>query len=193
MQRCFIVHGWGGYPDEAWMPWLDRELTAAGFAVQRLSMPHPDTPTIDDWVGALASAVGTPDADTHLVGHSIGCQTIIRYLAGLPENRNAGRVVYVAGWVQRGSLMNLEPEEIPVARPWVETPIDFERARSVSGPSLAILSDDDPVVVPDNDARFHELLGSEVVILHAKGHFSEDSGVTELPEARDFLLRQVVG
>lgn len=189
MKRCFIVHGWGGHPNESFMPWLDRELTAAGFEVARLSMPHPETPTIEDWVGALSDAVGTPDAGTHFVGHSIGCQTVIRYLAGLPGGVRTGRAVYVAGWVQRGSLTGLEPDEVPIAEPWVETSIDFDRARAAVEKSLAILSDDDEVVIPDNERRFRELLGSEVVVLHAKGHFSDDSGVTELPEARDFLVR----
>ena len=169
------------------MPWLDAELSARGFTVWRLPMPHSETPTIDDWVGALSDAVGTPDTDTHFIGHSIGVQTIIRYLALRPDHDRVGRVVCVAGWLERGSLTGLEPDEIPVAKPWVETPVDWERVRMVAGPITAILSDDDPVVVPDNERRFRELLGARVVMEHGKGHFSEDSGVTELPSALSAL------
>ncbi|HTP57049.1 MAG TPA: alpha/beta fold hydrolase [Candidatus Paceibacterota bacterium] len=186
MKRVFIVHGWGGNPDEAWMPWLDRELTAAGFAVTRLVMPHPDEPTIDDWVGALAAAVGTPDTDTHFVGHSIGCQTVMRYIASLPEGTNVGRSVLVAPWF---GLMNLEEDERPVAKPWIETPIDTDQVRRRASAIRAIFSDDDPVVPVDNVGLYRERLGAQTVVLHGKGHFSEDSGVKELPEASDFLVQ----
>lgn len=186
-KRAFIVHGWGGHPDEAWMPWLDRKLASYGFRVYRLSMPNPDEPVIADWVGTLAAAVGTPDRDTHFIGHSIGVQTVLRYLAGLSEHTRVGKVVCVAGWIQRDSLQDLEPDEIPIAKLWMETPIDFTRVRTVAGPILAIFSDNDPVVVPDNDHRFQQLLGAKTITEHGKGHFSDDSGVTELPAALRFL------
>jgi len=31
-KRVFIIHGWDGYLEEGWFPWLKRELEAAGFA-----------------------------------------------------------------------------------------------------------------------------------------------------------------
>ena len=184
MKRVFIVHGWGGNPDEAWMPWLDRELTAAGFDVKRIAMPHPDEPTIHDWVQALADVIGTPDRETNLVGHSVGCQTIMRYLASL-ASPSVGRLVFVAPWF---GLVNLEPGEEPIAKAWLETPIDTDDVRKSAAGILAIFSDDDPVVPLTNVDVFRERLGAQTVVLHGKGHFSADSGVTELPEARDFLL-----
>ncbi len=186
MKRAFIVHGWGGNPDEAWMPWLDRELTTAGFTVQRLAMPHPDEPTIDDWVAALTTAVGTPDADTHFVGHSIGCQTIMRYVAGLPEGERVGKLVLVAPWFR---LMNLQSGEDDIAREWIEKVIDTDKVRRISSGILGIFSDNDPVVPKNNADLYRERLGVQVVMLHAKGHIGEDSGVTELPVARDFLVK----
>jgi predicted alpha/beta hydrolase family esterase len=130
-----------------------------------------------------------PDAETHFVGHSIGCQTVLRYLASLPKDSHAGRVALVAGWIERGSLTGLEPDDVSIAKPWVETPIDFAHAKSVCGPILALLSDDDPVVIPDNERRFREFVGAEVHIEHGKGHYSEDSGVKEVPVVLEFLTR----
>ena len=26
MKRVFIIHGWDGYPEEGWFPWLKEEL-----------------------------------------------------------------------------------------------------------------------------------------------------------------------
>jgi predicted alpha/beta hydrolase family esterase len=183
-KRVFIVHGWGGSPNEAWMPWLDRELTAHGFQVSRLSMPHSDEPTIDDWVSTLAEAVGTLDEETHFIGHSIGVQTVLRYLAGLPESARLGKVVCVAGFF----TLNLRSEDEAIAKPWLETPFNEERVRTVAPEIFALFSDDDPDVPRENQRFFEDRLGAKTIMEHGKGHFSEDSGVTELPAARDFLL-----
>jgi predicted alpha/beta hydrolase family esterase len=148
-------------------------------------MPHTDEPTIDDWVNMLAVAVGTPDADTHFVGHSIGCQTVMRYLAGLSAKTNVGKLVLVTPWF---GLMNLEPGEDIIAKPWLETPIDTDKVQRSASNILALFSDDDPVVPKDNVDMFRERLSARIVILHAKGHITEDDGVKELPEARDFLV-----
>ena len=80
MKRAIIVHGWDGFPEEAWFPWLKRELEARGFTVDVPQMPEAATPKIDLWVPALAQAVGAPDVELVLIGHSIGVQTILRYL-----------------------------------------------------------------------------------------------------------------
>lgn len=36
MKRVFIVHGWGGRPDESWFPWIQRELESKGFKTTSL-------------------------------------------------------------------------------------------------------------------------------------------------------------
>ena len=184
MKRVFVVHGWGGNPDEAWMPWLDRELTSRGFEVHRLAMPHPDEPAIEDWVSTLADAVGAPDADTHFVGHSIGVLTILHYLAG--QSEKVGKVVSVAGWF---TLTNLEPGEEHRARLWMDEPLDTEHVKEVASEILAIFSDDDEVVPLENVDFFRDRLGATTVVEHNKGHFSQDSGVTELPAALKFLTK----
>ena len=31
MKRVYIIHGWEGYPEEGWFPWLKKELEDRGF------------------------------------------------------------------------------------------------------------------------------------------------------------------
>jgi hypothetical protein len=184
MKRVFIVHGWGGYPEEGWFPWLKTELEKEGFAVQVPAMPHTDEPTITDWVAHLASVVGTPDADTYFVGHSIGCQTILRYLAGI--NVPVGGTVCVAGFFE---LDNLADEDHRIARPWLDTPIDLAAIRRNCPRITAILSDDDPeVTLESSRAAFSEKLDARIIVEHAKGHFSASNDITELPSALQAVL-----
>lgn len=179
-KKIFIVHGWDGGPDKDWMPWAKRELEKERYDVVLLSMPDPDYPKINAWVEYLRKEVGRPDEDTILVGHSMGCQTILRYLETLQEGEKIDRVVLVAGFGQY--LTGLTEEEKIVAGPWVETPIDFEKIKAKANSFVAIFSDNDPYVPFEENSRlFKKKLGARVIIQKDKGHFTDDQGVSKLP------------
>ncbi len=187
-KRAFIIHGWDGSPDEGWFPWLKIELEKNGFTVTVPSMPNPSEPIIDVWVSYLSEAVGDVDENTHFIGHSIGCQTILRYLERLNTNQKAGSVTFVAGWF---TLMNLQTdEENTIAKPWLETPIDCEKIKHHAKAVFAIFSDNDPVVPITNEILFAERLGAKTAIVHGLGHLGGNDGVTAVPEALDALLEQ---
>jgi predicted alpha/beta hydrolase family esterase len=179
-KRIFIIHGWGGNPEEGWFPWLKRELEARGYEVKVPTMPDTEEPKIKRWVNHLEKTVGLPDENTFFIGHSIGCQTILRYLNKLPADTKIGGAVFVAGWF---SLRNLETdEEWKIAEPWIETPINLEKIKSQLNKRTAIFSDNDPFVpLEENRKIFAEKLGAKVIIEHNKGHFSGEDGIKELP------------
>lgn len=186
MKRVFLVHGWGGSPGREWFPWLKAELEKNGFEAQVPSLPDPDHPHIALWVPALAAAVGTPDADTYFVGHSMGCQTIARYLATLDESVVVGGVVYVGGYFD--SLTLDENEEVGIWDEWRDAPLDLSQVKMHAPKSIAIFSDDDPYVPFENAKRFEQELGSKVIVEHEQGHFSGDKYV-QLPAALEAVLK----
>ncbi len=171
-RRVIIVHGWDGSPRDGWFPWLKKELESQGFLVALPQLPDPGKPRITTWVPQLAETVGTADAQTYFVGHSMGCQVIARYLATLPAGTHVGGAVFVAGFFKRLTGLEDEPEQLETNRHWLGAPIDLERVRIHLPKSVAIFSDDDPWVPLDNQDDFRDTLGSEIVIEHGKGHFS---------------------
>lgn len=187
-KRVFIVHGWDGYPEEGWFPWLKKELEEKGFEVFVPQLPEAHKPKIENWVPHLSEVVGKADENTYFVGHSMGCQTIARYLETLPENVNVGGAVFVAGFFKRLTGLEDDPDVQEVDNQWLGTPIDFEKVKSHLPKSVAIFSDDDPWVPLDNQDDFRDKLGSEIVIEKNMGHFSGSNGVTKLPAALDSLL-----
>jgi hypothetical protein len=185
-KRVFIIHGWSGSPQEGWFPWLKKELESRGFEVQVPLMPESDEPKIETWVPFLAKVVGQPDDNTFLVGHSIGCQTIIRYLQTLPEGAKIGGAVFVAGWY---NLRNLETEkDKKIAGPWVRAPRDDKKIRAAVNRAIAIFSDNDPFVIRANQDSWKERIGAKIIIEHKKGHFSGSDGIKELPSALSAVL-----
>ncbi len=183
MKRIFIIHGWGGHPKEGWLTWLGKELESRGFEVHIPEMPDTDNPQIKKWIPHLTEVVRQADQDTYFVGHSIGCQTIVRYVSSL--NNKVGGMVLVAPWAH---LPNIVEEEKEIARPWLETPIDFQRVRKNCGQVVAIFSDDDPEVPMSDAPIFEKELGAQIIVEHEKGHFNESDEVWELPEALNAVL-----
>jgi len=98
MKRAFIIHGWGGSPEEGWLLWLKNELEKREFEVYVPGMPDSKHPKMDAWLERLKKDVGTPDENCYFVGHSLGCISILRYLEGLSQDQQIGGAVLVAGF-----------------------------------------------------------------------------------------------
>lgn len=180
MKRVYLVHRWSGGKEDDWRPWLRDELTKKGYVVKNLAMPDPEKPTIEKWVNYLRQSVGMHDTETYFVGHSIGCQAILRYLETIYNP--VGGAVFVSGWLNMTNIT--DPARTEILRQWVETPLDLEKVKTVLPKSTLIISDNDPYgYVEENKKIFSEMLGSKVVVLHNAGHITQEDGFTTLPEA----------
>lgn len=177
--RIYLIHGWGGSPNNDWLPWAKTELENRGYEVIVPNMPGTDTPVIEAWVNHLTELVGEIKSNDIFIGHSIGCQTILRYLE--KSKGKANKVVLVAPWF---TLSNLSDNEAwNIADPWIKTPINFDDIKSKANKFIAVFSDNDPwVPYQENLQLFKEKLNPKIITLHNHGHITADEGFTELPE-----------
>ena len=186
IKRVIIVHGWEGSAGSDWFPWLKEELSKRGFKVVLRSIPDTDAPSIKTWVPFLTQLAKKADSNTYFVGHSVGCQTILRFLEKLDKSAKVGGAVFVAPWLTLKGLKTKEEKEI--AREWLETKIDFVKVRKICHKFTAIFSDDDYYVPLENRRFFSEKLGAKTVTIKKKGHISGADGVRKLPVAlKEFL------
>ncbi len=181
MKKVYLIHGWGGSSEGGWFDWLKSELKSKGYEVEAFDMPNTDEPKIEEWVGYLRDNIKDVDEETYFVGHSIGCQTIIRFLEKLHKHKKIGGCVFVAGWFD---IINLEPEELIIAHPWVDSKIHFERVLDHCNNFLAIFSDNDPYVHLDEAKKFKEDLGAKIILKKGLNHFNT---VGKIPEILKFL------
>ena len=172
MKRAVIIHGWGGNPNEGWYPLLKKELENRDIIVEVPEMPNTEAPDIKQWVKTLAKNVD-PEADTYLIGHSIGCQTILRYLEKLTTPVNIKGVVFVAGWLVLSGLTT--PEEEGIARPWLETPVDLPAAKGKAKKIVSLFSDDDPFVPEENWQQFEDL--GTITVVPGREHITAPSDI----------------
>ncbi len=183
MKKVYLVHGWGGSSSGGWFDWLKQQLSEKGIEVLSFDMPDTDNPKIDSWVGFLEKNININELDkeTYFVGHSIGCQAILRFLEKLPENTQVGGCAFAAGWF---SLKGLEKGEDEIAKPWLEKKIDFDKVKTHCSRFLAVFSDNDPYVPVSDSELFEKNLGAKTIIKKNHEHFNE---VLEIPEILEFI------
>lgn len=181
--RIFIIHGWDDAPTNGWFPWLKKQLATEDVEVHLPAMPDAAHPEIETWVNFFKHTVGVPEKNTFFVGHSIGCQTILRYLMTIPDAIQVGGVVMVAPWVNLKPSALEDEDTATVARPWLERPLDWPTIRKHLSRCTAILSDDDQFVPVEDGKIFTHELGAHLVIEHQKRHLGGFDGVNVLPSA----------
>lgn len=191
MKKVYIIHGWGGYPEEGWFPWIKTELEKKGYEVFVPKMPDADYPKIEKWIPYIQKIVGKPDKDIYFIGHSIGCQGVLRYLESLDKNDKAGGVVLVAPWMylDKATIEEEGEESVRIAKPWVETPINWNKIKLHTNKFTAIFSDDDPFVPMSNSDLFKEKLNARIIIEHNLGHINGEANITKLPSILEEILR----
>ena len=95
---------------------------------------------------------------------------------------------FIAGWFNLAGL-DTEGEEVSsIAQPWIETPIEYENVKNLCSNINVFLSDNEPYgYIEYNKEIFENKLNAQVIILPSRGHFTEDDGVTELPEVLELF------
>ena len=186
MNKIFMVHCCDGTKDDGWYPWLDEKISDENNKVIRFNMPNTENPKIEEWVSELDKQVEILDENTYFIGHSIGCQTILRYL----ESKNVdkiGGILFVAPWLDLLPKAIEDEDSYNTAYTWIHTDINFDNIRNITDNITCIFSDDDYFVSLSQKEKFENLLNTKTIVVHNKGHISADDGVQELNEIYNAL------
>lgn len=190
MKKIYLVHCWDGTSSDGWYPWLLKELSNAETKVISFDMPNTSCPIIKDWVQMLDSQVDKLNKETYFIGHSIGCQTIMRYLE-TKEITDIGGILFVTPWLELLPKALEDEESYNIAQPWINTPINFEKIRKFTNNINCIFSDDDYFVSLGQEKQFKKLLNADTIIVKNKGHISQDDNVYELKEILDLSKKML--
>ncbi|MSR78626.1 MAG: serine hydrolase family protein [Candidatus Taylorbacteria bacterium] len=179
-KRVFLIHGWEGTPDNHWFPWLSWELKARGFEVHSLTMPHADNPKVSEWLAEMKSVIERPNKDTFIVGHSLGCVAIVRYIEQLPKTARVGGCVFVAGFLSELNISEISE--------FTSTSLDVEKAKMHGAKFVNIFSDNDEYVSIVKSLEFQKAFGAKGVLERGRGHFTKREGVDALPSVFKALI-----
>ncbi|MFH0912127.1 MAG: alpha/beta fold hydrolase [Patescibacteria group bacterium] len=173
VKRVYLIHGWEGYPEEGWFPWLLEKLAAQDIKLIIPQMPNAIAPALADWVATLQEKVGQPDEKTILIGHSLGCATILHYLSHLKSEKQFKGVILVAPFVRQFGMDEVQD--------FVDKRLQWEHIRDLSERFVVIHSADDEVVPVEEGEYITDRLNADLIEVNDFFHFSGADNITEAP------------
>ncbi|MGF6823646.1 putative alpha/beta hydrolase family esterase [Microbacterium sp. ZKA21] len=176
-KNAIIFHGTGGHPDVIWYPWLDRQLSARGYRVERPHYPGINVEPITEFLPRVLASHDF-DTDTVLVGHSGGAALLLALLEHLQAP--VAQAILVAGYATRVN----ESDE-----PVLQDSYDWDRIRSNAGDISFINSITAPYGCDATQGRlmFDRLGGTQII--RDDGHFGDYNQQYDTFELLDRLIR----
>ena len=162
-----IVPGLGDSGPEHWQTRWGQSHPA----YRRVRQQDWHQPQVDAWVEALDREIRRAPSTPILVGHSLGCITIVEWAQRCWSNIGGALLVAPADVDQRPFF-----NSVPL---W---PLPF--------PSILVASDNDPYLELERARQFARHWGSRLVNLGRAGHINVESGFGPWPEG-EVLLREL--
>ncbi|MDO8443884.1 MAG: alpha/beta hydrolase [bacterium] len=180
MKTFFIFHGTGGYPEENWFPWLKEQLEKENCEVIVPQFPTPENQTPESWFKVLDQYRDKLDANTILIGHSLGGSFLLRILESLGSPVKAAFLV--ATPIGIPPIVNWSGD-----KPFTGHPFDWAKIKKNSKHFAVYHSDNDPYVGFENGRQLAKNLGVELTFIPNSGHFNAKAGFLKF----DDLLKQI--
>ncbi len=163
MKRAIIVHGWGSNPNDWWFKKEKKILGKKGYRVAIPLMPNTLLPKRTIWVRVLRLLV--PGEKTVLIGHSLGCPTILRYLE--KAKKPVDKVFLVAPFAR-----DLGLNFVPI-QDFVSKPFNWGKIRENANEFYVITQKDDEWTPVEYGVEVAEILGARLTITEGNDHLQE--------------------
>ena len=196
MKNAVVVHGWGGNSQGNWFPWLKAELEKQGFKVSVPDFPNAQNPVLSEWLHYFNKSV-TVDAETILIGHSLGVAFILRFLEylslhseneipRLPSGARNDKKKIKAAFLVAAFDRSLG---IPEIENFINTSFNWEKIKSSCDRFTVINSDNDPYIPLQIGKDLAKNLDTELIIEHNAGHIDNPDGLLGYPKLLNFIVR----
>jgi hypothetical protein len=176
--HAILIHGWRGWPENAWFPWLRKELEARGITSEALKMPDPLFPDRMKWIRTVKDAI--KGSDTIIVCHSLGCPTAMFALQDR-EGPPIEQVVCVSGFGRDFGF--------PGLKQWFDRYAIRFASASRSVHSWTFIHAKNDFIVPYEEGKWAaEKLNAKFITLKSGGHFMHEEMTFKLPEVLEAII-----
>jgi predicted alpha/beta hydrolase family esterase len=180
MKNAFIIHGAYGYPEENWFPWLKQELEKIGIITTVPKFPTPEGQSLDNWMKTFEMYLKDLNAETILIGHSIGVAFVLRILEKID-------VKIKSAYLIEGFLRDLgdENEFDQINRTFYDEPFNWAKIKMNCKEFVCYSSDNDVYVPLEQGQEVADKLGIKVTLVKGAGHFNAKAGYLKFEKLLD--------
>ena len=176
-----LIHGKNTNPNNAWYPWLKKEVEKKGIEFITPELPNAEDPKADEWLREIDKT--EPDENTILVGHSRGGVAIMRWLEKLPEGKKVKKVILVAA----NSPGIEEKHQGKNTYGFYELgPYNFDEIKKHCDDFVVIHSKEDPIVSFEAGEKNAKGLNAKFKIYEGKWHFGKT--LDKVPEVLEEII-----
>lgn len=188
---CLIVHGYSGHKRENWFPWLKEELNKSGWETIVPTMPGAGHPTLESWDDYLNQYNAKVSENSILIGHSIGCASVLHYLQGIGKKVDTVILVAPTNPLQKWTKLKRDRPDVDwesIKNMNEESEFNWMMIQTLAKRFIILHSDDDPFIPAESMEYYRKNLPqAEIHLIPNKDHFSESHGIKSLPEILPFI------
>lgn len=160
-KRILIIHGWESNSKEHWFLEEKTRLEKMGYEVSVPDMPHSFFPKQEEWVKVVEDF--QPDKNSILIGHSLGCPTILRYLER--AKKKIDKCFLIASPINFLSFL-------PVKN-FFETDFQWEKIKKMAKKFIVINQTKDTWVPLSHGQELSKKLGVNLIVVEGTDHFDK--------------------
>lgn len=184
MKKAFILHGMSGSVDSSFGIKLKEDLTKLGYTIVQPSFSTGKNITLKSWMEEMEKLAAEIDKDSIFICHSLACLMIIKFFA---KNKISNKlIVAVAGGLCKESEVFKGFEHLI---PFIPNCNELDLFAKLENTVYNIYSDNDHIYNLAQLERYTKATSATPIFLPNKGHFGSSSGVTEIPEIVDIILK----
>lgn len=180
MTNAYLIHG-TSTKDDDWFPWLEK-TAAPQINLNRLSLPTPFNPRVDQWDAAVDQQIPVADG-LILVAHSLGCITALRFVAR--HKLQDVHLLLVGAFDQ-----NLP--HYPELDTFMTPAPDYRQITPKISSATVITAKDDPIAPYQDSVSVARRLNAKLIVQPYGGHFLSSDGFTEFPLVLKELRRLAI-
>ncbi len=167
--NIYVIHGYTANSSSNWFPDLKNNLESENIKVHVFDMPNSQEPNAEEWINHLESNIKQLGEKSIFIGHSLGCVTILNYLA----NKNIESMFLVSGFVEKSP--------IEVLSEFMKKEIDYSKFIKTIKNRIVISAEDDDII----PYRYSEILAKKLhakfILLKEGKHFIDRDGFDKFP------------
>lgn len=175
MNKVYLVHGFTANSQAQWFPWLKDEMNKRGVGCIIPDMPDSDQPYLKQWMSKMENNFVDIDQNTILIGHSLGCITILQYLQ--EKNVDVKAVIMVSGFMDRADLK----DDSTCLDTFFNNKPDLSKIKERVESRVVITAIDDDIIASEASKIMAERLDAKIIVLNEGKHFIERDGYFDFP------------